>query len=282
MWETQFNNFEPDPSRFPDFSGLVTWLHDQDIRVILWATSMVNIENPDYDMCVTNNYLVRNGQGVVRPLGWWHGQGALLDYSNPDAVSWWHSKMDPVLEMGIDGWKTDGTDPYIAEYIILSGAALGYENISLSYRDYANYYYRDFFSYTREKRGEVGLIMSRPVDCQIDRLGSFCTPYSPRDVMLSGWVGDDDNTFNGLKGCMKKVIYSAWDGYANFGCDIGGYRQEEEPSKQVNHLSLCLSLSLHLSLSLFLPPSLYLSVSLSSRLSLSLSFCLSLHVSLSR
>jgi alpha-glucosidase (family GH31 glycosyl hydrolase) len=84
MWETAFNNFEPDTSRFPDFGGLVSWLHDQNIRVcsfsslpvpsnpfkvITWATSMVNVENPDYDMCVEKNYLVRNGKGVVRPLG---------------------------------------------------------------------------------------------------------------------------------------------------------------------------------------------------------------------
>lgn len=233
MWETQFNNFEPDKTRFPDFQGMVNWLHDQDIRVILWATSMVNVENPDYEMCVENNYLVRNGKGVVRPLGWWHGSGGLLDYSNPDAVTWWHSKMDQVLDMGIDGWKTDGTDPYIAEYILLTGAALGYNNVSLTYRDYANYYYRDFFYYTREKRGDIGLIMSRPVDCQIDSIGSLCTPFSPRDVMLSGWMGDDDATFNGLRGCMKKVIYSAWDGYTNYGCDIGGYRGEDTLNKQV-------------------------------------------------
>jgi hypothetical protein len=233
MWETQFNNFEPNTDRFPDFKGMVNWLHDQEIRIILWATSMVNVENPDYDMAVEKNYLVRNGQGIVRPIGWWHGEGGLLDYSNPEATSWWHSKMDQVLDLGIDGWKTDGTDPYIAEYILFTGAALGYQNVSLTYRDYANYYYRDFFYYTREKRGDVGLIMSRPVDCQLDRIASICTPYSPHDVVLSGWMGDDDNTFNGLLGCMKKVIYSAWDGYTNYGCDIGGYRQEEEPDKEV-------------------------------------------------
>jgi hypothetical protein len=63
--------------------------------------------------------------------------------------------------MGLDGFKTDGTDPYIAEYILFSGSALGYQNISLSYRDYANMYYRDFFYYTREHRGDGGLIMAR-------------------------------------------------------------------------------------------------------------------------
>jgi alpha-glucosidase (family GH31 glycosyl hydrolase) len=77
---------------------------------------MVNTENPDYQMCVDNKYLVRDSRGLVRPLQWWHGYGGLLDYSNPEAVSWWHAQMDKVLDAGVDGFKTDGTDPYIAEY----------------------------------------------------------------------------------------------------------------------------------------------------------------------
>jgi alpha-glucosidase (family GH31 glycosyl hydrolase) len=77
---------------------------------------MVNVEDPDYQMCVDNQFLVRDSKGYVRPLEWWHGSGGLLDYSNPDAVAWWHQQMDKVLDAGVDGFKCDGTDPYIDEY----------------------------------------------------------------------------------------------------------------------------------------------------------------------
>ena len=57
----------------------------------------MNTDNPDYEMAVENNYLVRWGRtGEVRPLKWWHGEGGLLDYTNPAAVEWWHSRMDQV------------------------------------------------------------------------------------------------------------------------------------------------------------------------------------------
>ena len=190
---------------------------------------MVNVENPDYEMAVEKQYLVRNSRGEVRPIKWWHGEGGLLDYTNPEAVTWWHSKMDQVLDVGVDGFKCDGTDPYILEYT-LGGGALGYQDQPISYRDYAYMYYRDFLYHTREKRspsgqnGDAGLIMSRPVDCNLDDVTKLCTPYSPRDVMFSGWVGDDDATFRGMEGCLRKVIYSAWMGYGSMGCDIGGYR----------------------------------------------------------
>jgi hypothetical protein len=32
-----------------------------------------------------------------------------------------------------------------------------------------------------------------------------CTPFSPYNVMYSGWVGDDDSTFVGLRACAHKV-----------------------------------------------------------------------------
>jgi alpha-glucosidase (family GH31 glycosyl hydrolase) len=66
--------------------------------------------------------------------------------------------------------------------------------------------------------------MSRPVDCLLDGTTKVCTPFSPKDVMASGWVGDDDATMVGMTGCLRKVIYSAWSGYGSMGCDIGGYR----------------------------------------------------------
>lgn len=45
-WATQFNNFEPDPSKFPDFSGFVKNLHDQGIKVTLWLVPNLVFFNP--------------------------------------------------------------------------------------------------------------------------------------------------------------------------------------------------------------------------------------------
>jgi len=234
-WATQFNNFDVDPNKFPDFASLVSSLHAQDVKVTLWATSFVNVEDPDYSFCEANKYLVRNSSGLVRPIEWWHGSGALIDYSNPDALAWWHSKMDQVLAIngdtsfGVDGFKADASDPYIGEYI-LSGGALGYKDVPYtSYRQYADFYYGDFLNYTRVRRGEAdGLLMSRPVDCQFDPDSQVCWNYSPKFAMTSGWVGDDESDWNGFRGCARKIIYSAWQGYANMGCDIGGYLQSDE------------------------------------------------------
>ena len=42
-------------------------------------------------------------------MRWWKGSGALIDYTNPEAVEWWHRLMDRALSLGVDGWKMDGS-----------------------------------------------------------------------------------------------------------------------------------------------------------------------------
>eukprot|EP00117_Sycon_ciliatum_P034030 scpid86544/ scgid4791/ len=103
-------------------------------------------------------------------MSWWHGRGSLLDYSNPDAVKWWHEQMDKALSTGIDGWKCDGTDPYILEVVDARG-----HSGHVSYRNYADHYYGDFFDHTRAVRGKDALIMSRPVDVYVE---SQCFAFS--------------------------------------------------------------------------------------------------------
>ena len=44
--------------------------------------------------------------------------------------------------------------------------------------------------------------------------------------MFSGWVGDQTGNWDGLKAALNNILRSAWRGYLNFGCDIGGYRTD--------------------------------------------------------
>ena len=91
-----------------------------------------------------------------------------MDYSNQEAKKWWHGQLDNVLSLGIDGWKCDGTDPYILELVI----PLGKDGV-VTRTEYSDAYYGDFFDYTRQKLGTDTLIMSRPVD----GLGLTCLSY---------------------------------------------------------------------------------------------------------
>ncbi|XP_064406980.1 alpha-glucosidase 2-like [Halichondria panicea] len=228
-WSTGFNNFEFDTKKFPNASGMIDYFHSKSVRVVLWATSMIDTDSSNYQEAHDNDYMIKDVLGQQAVLSWWHGKGGLLDYTNPKALQWWHSQLDKVLDLGIDGWKCDGTDPYILELVV----PLGHSGV-VTRSQYSHHYYGDFFNYTRSKLGMDRLIMSRPAD----GFGPLYLDFSPYYVMFSGWVGDDDPTFPGLESALKSYLQSAWAGYANFGSDIGGYRTGTGPLGRSKELFL--------------------------------------------
>ncbi len=214
-WETGYNNFEWDESRYPDAGTMVQAFHDRGVRVFVWITSMINVDSSNYDYAYQHGYLLNDGATIE----WWRGEGSFLDYTHPEAVRWWHGLMDGVLDLGIDGWKCDGTDPFTWLLVV----PYGYGG-TIAPWEYSDMYYRDFFEYTRSRLGNDRVITSRPVDSYE---GLLFLPFAPRDICLAGWVGDQDPTFQGLRHALANMFVSAGLGYVNFGSDTGGYRSGE-------------------------------------------------------
>ena len=218
-WEVEPTSFEPDPARYPDLGGLIDDFHARDVRVFLWAVSIINETASTFDEALANNYFLSDG----RTVEWWGGRGALLDYTNPEAVAWWHGMMDAILDLGIDGWKCDGTDPLVL-LLELFGGAYGAGG-PVTWEEYRDAFYRDFFEYTRSRLGLDRVITARPCDSYIGV--PVPIPFAPQDVNFAGWVGDQDGDFGGMRAAIANMQASSMLGYVNFGSDIGGFRGPE-------------------------------------------------------
>ncbi len=215
-WETGYNTFEWDEALFPDAAEMIDYFHGLDVRVFIWITPNVNTDSPNFQEGLDNGYYIDNG----RTFEWWKGEGAFIDYTNPEALAWWHGMMDNVLDMGIDGWKTDGSEFGLYIYSPIINAYAG----SITAREYQEMYYRDFFDYSREVLGNDRVITARPVD-------SYGVPFwgpsfAPREVNFAGWVGDQDPTWTGLNAALINMFFSGERGFVNFGSDISGYRDD--------------------------------------------------------
>jgi len=212
-WATDVGDFTPDPERYPDMKGLIDWCHAQDIKFTVWTSCMVNEGAENFQEGKDKGYYLNDG----KTLKWWAGVGAFIDYTNPEAVKWWESKMDESFALGIDGWKLDGADPYVM--LLLPAYGKGGH---VGWKQYQKLQYDHFYYYTKEKSNGQAVVWTRPTD---DVVGwGLPLTFASREINFVGWVGDQDNDWGGLRGALNQMFTSSLFNYVSYGSDIGGFR----------------------------------------------------------
>jgi alpha-D-xyloside xylohydrolase len=227
-WETNYNTFVPHPVRYHDFAELVSELHAQKIKVVLWTTQMLNEDSFDlepggdtyetpviYREAQSKKYFVNDGEKFF----WWKGTGGAIDFFNPEAVRWWHRLQDHVLDMGIDGWKLDFGDSYIMADTVSTAAGM------VPHQEYSEAYYRDFFAYGVNTRGPEFLTMVRGYDKSYQFEGRLFARKEHAPVV---WMGDNRRDFLGLEDALDHLFRSSRAGYVVGGSDIGGYLDRDD------------------------------------------------------
>jgi alpha-glucosidase (family GH31 glycosyl hydrolase) len=228
-WETNYNTFVPNPSRYPGFAGLVSELHAKNVRIVLWTTAYVNTSSFDIEMGgdtypdphpqfqegIDCGFYINGGQTEF----WWKGTGASVDFFNGQARAWFHKMQDGVLDLGIDGWKLDFGESYIRNVPIATLAG------QKTLEEYSQEYYADFFRYARKKRGDQFVTMTRAWDESYQFPGRF---FARPEHSPVSWMGDNRRDFIGLADALNETFISANAGYAVVGSDVGGYLDKND------------------------------------------------------
>ena len=220
-WQTNYNTFEM-AKQFGTPERLLGRLRDRNVRVLFWATGFVNTssidgpdsgQSPNFKEAFDRGFLVNGGQTYE----WDKGEGAALDFFDPDAVAWWYGEMDKAWAYGIDGWKVDSPEGNLPDPVQTAAGPK-------TNREYGEAYYRAFYTYVAQRNPDA-IITARPYDSG--------TVYAPIDANPAGWVGDQEPDWGsrGIGEALDNILASAELGYSMLGSDIGGYRPGERSDR---------------------------------------------------
>ncbi len=234
-WSTRYNDFQVDTARYPEPAKFFKDLQDRGYHVVLWMTCNVNSPNQDtpvrdssdwFNQAAEQGYLA-GGDFQYR---WWKGRGGFIDYSNPEAMKWWRSLQQQVLDWGVDGWKLDGTDTFFSSR--LGPVPLPWQQTHagrMTMRTYMSHYHRDEFQHGLIRNPEF-ITLARAKDSPLPWVHP--EGYAPLDAAPVTWVGDNNHTWDdaglGLERAIRMILESAKLGYGVIGSDVGGYHGSAE------------------------------------------------------
>ncbi|CAH1220842.1 Alpha-xylosidase [Paenibacillus plantiphilus] len=107
MKEYQWCDFEWDPAVFPDPEGMLRRLKDRGLKICVWINSYIGQKSPLFKEAMEKGYLLKTTGGDVWQWDMWQAGMGIVDFTNPAAACWYQEKLERLVDMGVDSFKTD-------------------------------------------------------------------------------------------------------------------------------------------------------------------------------
>ncbi|MBU1093225.1 MAG: hypothetical protein KKH01_02050 [Firmicutes bacterium] len=197
-----------------DPQKMIDMIHQQGIKLILWQTPVIkaleshepmNAQHELDQQYVIEHDLIckKQDQSIYTiPEGRWFPGSMIPDFSNQSMKNWWFNKRQYLLDMGVDGFKTDGGEFIYSDDIVFSSNLMG--------RDMINQYSKDYIKAYHEFSGHNRVLFSR-------------AGYLGQQSNTIQWAGDQKSTWKEFQAVYQAGINASLSGQTFWGFDIGGF-----------------------------------------------------------
>ncbi|MGN7165730.1 alpha-xylosidase [Paenibacillus cellulositrophicus] len=212
MKEYQWCDFEWDKDMFPDPEGMLRRLKDKGLKICAWINPYIAEKSHLFDEGMENGYLVKTPDGSVWQWDLWQAGMGLVDFTNPDAVKWYKSKLEVLIDQGVDCFKTDFGERIPTNVVYFDGS----DPVKMH-----NYY---TFLYNKA----VFEVLE-------DKLGKGEAALFARSATVGGqqfpvhWGGDCSATYESMAETVRGGLSLGLSGFGFWSHDISGFENTAPP-----------------------------------------------------
>eukprot|EP00850_Spirogloea_muscicola_P018445 SM000169S02700 [mRNA] locus=s169:6422:10778:+ [translate_table: standard] len=205
--------FHWNKEKFPDAKKLVAGFHAANMRVAANLKPCLLDDHPRYADGASTGIFIRNSSsGKPSTSQFWDGEGAHLDFTNPDAIEWWQEGLqEAILDVGIDAAWNDNNEYDIGDEDAQCDA-FG-EPLALDL-----------------VRPLHALLMTRASLEQQQQHAPSERPYTVTRAGCPGiqryvqtWSGDNTTSWKTLRWNLRTGLTMGLSGLFNIGHDVGGF-----------------------------------------------------------
>lgn len=206
-------DFKWDEEVFPDPSGMIKRLKEKGLKICVWINPYIAQESYLFEEGMKGGYFIKRTNGDVWQWDMWQPGMALVDFTNPEACKWYTSKLEALMDMGVDCFKTDFGERIPTKNVVYYNGA-----DPVKMHNYYTYLYnKTVFELLESKRGKGNAVLF----ARSATAGGQKFPVH--------WGGDCWSDFESMSESLRGGLSLTMSGFGFWSHDIGGFEDTSTP-----------------------------------------------------
>ena len=209
FWMKEFHwcDFLWDSRVFPDPEGMLKRIKEKGLNICVWINSYIGQESYLFDEGMENGYFIKRKNGRVWQWDMWQPGMAIVDFTNPEAYQWFQDKLEVLIDMGVDCFKTDFGERIPTEDVMYFD---GSDPVKM-HNYYTYLYNKCVYELLERKRGKGEAVLF----ARSATVGSQKYPVH--------WGGDCWSDYESMEESLRGGLSLLMSGFGFWAHDIGGF-----------------------------------------------------------